>query len=258
MGDPHRANRRLTGYGPTRLPCDVLTVFKTVVASFLSLLVPVMTVFVVASFVAGICDACFAPFGPCVVHDDGYVPSCSFAFRNAASVTSIQNSPAAVGLCASAYRHRALRLSSPFFASCSPHPHHLEGGGRTISAVPPIWGCGRGNPTQFVVGRNDTVGSAGVAPVGVVGDAPKSCDGLPVQSCGPVSLHVPNPGSPNPGSPNIGPVWSPNFWTGPESKFLDRSVSRLFSSRSGSASSWLRGVGGASPRALSGCRSPRG
>ena len=56
------------------------------VASFLSLLVPVMTVFVVASFVAGICGACFAPFGPCVVHVDGYVPSCSFAFRNAASV----------------------------------------------------------------------------------------------------------------------------------------------------------------------------
>ena len=49
---------------------------------------------------------------------------------------------------------------------------------------------------------------------------------------------------PIPGSPNIGPVWSPNFWTGPESKFLDRSVSRFFSSRSGSASSSLRGGGG--------------
>ena len=35
-----------------------------------------------------------------------------------------------------------------------------------------------------------------------------------------------------------------NFWTGLESKFLDRSVSRFFSSRSGSASSWLRGGGG--------------
>ena len=183
MGDPHRANRRLTGYGPTRLPCGVLTVFKTMVASFLSLLVPVMTVFVVASFVAGICGACFAPFGPCVVHDDGHVPSCSFAFRNAASVASIKKSTSAVGLCGSACRHRALHSSSPCSSSCSPHPHHLGGGGRTISPVPPIWGWGQDNPTQFMVGQNDTVIFGGV--------------------------HVPSAGS-----PNIGPVWSPNFWTG--------------------------------------------
>ena len=77
--------------------------------------------------------------------------------------------------------------------------------------------------------------------MGVVVTPPKAVT-VYLSKCGPVSLHV-QPGA-NPGSPNIGPVWSPNFWTGPESKFLDRSVSRLFSSRSGSASSSLRGGGG--------------
>ena len=254
MGDSQRAKRRFTGYGPTTSTLCCPWSSRTIVASPLPFLALVMTVFVFASFAFGFCGACFALFGPCMVHKDGHVLSSSFAFRNAASVAVIQNSSSAVGLCDSAYRHRALHSSSPCSASCSPHPHHLGGGGRTIALVPPIWGWGQDNPTPFMVGQNDTVGSAGVAPVGVVGDAPKSCtcDGLPVQSCGPVSLHVPNPGSPNPGSPNIGPVWSPNFWTGPESKFLDRSVSRLFSSRSGSASSSLRGEGGTSPRALSG------
>ena len=66
MGDPHGANRRLTGYGPIRLLCAVLGVFRTIVASFLPLLAPVMIVFFVACFCVGIDGASVAPVGPCV------------------------------------------------------------------------------------------------------------------------------------------------------------------------------------------------
>ena len=241
MGDSHRADRRFTGYGPIRLRCGIRTSFRMVFASFLSLLLLLMIVFFVASCDCGFLSACIAPMWPCMAFVEGYVPLESLAFRKAGSAAPFRVALLVLDFNSSARHDRARHSSSPCSSSCPPHPHHLEGGGRTISSVPPIWGCGQGNPTRFIVGLNDTVSSAGVAPVGVVCDAPKSCDGLPVQKCGPVSLHVPNPGSPIPGSPNIGPVWSPNNWTGPESKFLDRSVSRFFSSRSGSASSWLRG-----------------
>ena len=210
MGDSQRANRRFTGYGPITSTLCCPWSSRTIVASPLPFLARVMTVFVFASFAFGFCGACFAPFGPCMVHEDGHVLSSSLAFRNAASVAVTQNSSSAVGLCDSACRHRALHSSSPCSASSSPRPHHLGGGGRTIALVPPIWGWGQDNPTPFMVGQNDKV-IFGVVHVPSAG-SPKSLD-----------RSVSNPGSPkiwdrsvsNPGSPN----------------FLDRSVSRFFSSR---------------------------
>ena len=52
---------------------------RTIVASPLPFLARVMTVFVFASFAFGFCGACFAPFGPCMVHKDGHVTVLSFA-----------------------------------------------------------------------------------------------------------------------------------------------------------------------------------
>ena len=82
MGDPHGANRRLTGYGPIRLLCAVLGVFRTIVASLLPLLAPVMIVFFVACFCIGLNGASVAPVGPCVASLEGCVLSRSIAFRN--------------------------------------------------------------------------------------------------------------------------------------------------------------------------------
>ena len=222
MGDPQRANRRFTGYGPIRLPCDVLTVFRTVVASFLSLLAPVMTVFVVASFVAGFCGACFAPFGPCVVHDDGYVPSCSFAFRNAASVTSIQNSTAAVGLCDSACRHRALRFVVSVLRFVFSSSSSSRGRREDDLAVPPIWGCGQGNPTRLLsVSTTRWVLLVSLPWVSSV-TPPKAVTDYLSKSVDRSVYMYQIPGVQFPGVQIldrsgvqiIGPVRSPNFWTG--------------------------------------------
>ena len=154
MGESQRAKRRFTGYWPTgsTLCCPWLS--KTIVASPLLFLALVMTVFVVASFVFGFCGASFAPCGPCVVHPEGYVLSCSLAFRNATSGASFENSPSAVGLRGFAHPIRARRVSPPSSSSCSPLPHHLEGGGGAADEVAPISGLGESdpvNPTQLVV-----------------------------------------------------------------------------------------------------------
>ena len=127
MGDSQRAKRHFTGYGPTTATLCCPWSSRTIVASPLPFLALVMTVFVFASFAFGFCGACFAPFGPCMVHKDGHVLSSSFAFRNAAPVAVIQNSSSAVGLCDSACRHRALHSSSPCSASCSPCQESLKG-----------------------------------------------------------------------------------------------------------------------------------
>ena len=193
MGDSHRGYRHLTGYGPIRLLCAVLGVFSTIAASLLPLLAPAMIVFFVACVCVGFCGASFAPDGPCVVSPEGYVLSYSFAFRNATSGASFGKSPPAVGLCGSAHPVRARRVSPPFSSSCSLLPHHLGGGGTLADEVAPISGLGQSdpaNPTQFVVGQNDTVVDSGG--LHVLRDVESTC----------------TPGF------SIGPVWSPKFWAG--------------------------------------------
>ena len=148
MGESQRAKRRFTGYGPTTstLCCPWLS--KTIAASPLLFLALVMTVFVVASFVFGFCGASFAPCGPCVVHPEGCVISCSFAFRNATSGASFGNSPPAVGLCGFTHPVRARRVSPPSSSSSSHLPHHLERGGGAADEVAPISGLGQSDPVR--------------------------------------------------------------------------------------------------------------
>ena len=101
--------------------------------------------------------------------------------------------------------------------------HRKEGGG-TIAVVAPISGLGESD-----TGRNDTCG---------VGQSDTEHNDASVGFEG-LRCHVP--------SPRFGynVMYSGFFhWTGLESHFLDRSVSRFFSSLSGSASSWLLGGGG--------------
>ena len=250
MGDPHRADRRFTGYGPIRLRCGIRTSFRMVFASFLSLLLLLMVVLIVVSCDVGFLSAVIAPIGPCIALVEGYVLSDSLAFRKAGCAAPFRVALPGLPRNFSARHDRAVvalpACSPSFCARRSP----LHG---TAEGVPPISGSGESD-TRIVSRVNDTVvPPGGATPVGVVCDAPTCCDGLPVQKFGPVSLHVQNPG--NWGSPKI--LDRSVYMYKPGSpKILDRSVSRFFSSRSGSASSWL--PGGASPRALSGCRSPRG
>ena len=209
----------------------IQTVVRMVFASFLSLLMILMIVFLVAPCDCGFLSACIAPMWPCMACIEGYVPPESLAFRKAGSVAVTQNSSSAVGQEDSACRRRALHSSPPCSASFSPRPHHLGGGGRTIALVPPIWGWGQDNPTPFMVGQNDKVSFGGVHVPRVLGS---TC--TPGFSIRPVSPNFWTGETRDLGSTctpgfSIGPVWSPNFWAG---------SSRLFSSRPGSASSWLR------------------
>jgi hypothetical protein len=220
----------------------IQTVVRMVFASLFSLLMILMAVFVVASFDVGFCGACFASFGPCMAHENGHVLSCLLAFRNAGSVGAIQNASSAVDPEDSACRRGAPRFSPPCSASSSPRPHHLGGGGRTIALVPPIWRSGQGNPTLFMVGQNGKFSFGGVH---VPRELGSTC--TPGFSIRPVSPNFWTGETRDLGSTctpgfSIGPVWSPNFWAG---------VSRLFSSRSGSASSSLRGGGDGRRRARS-------
>ena len=187
MGDPQRANRCMTGFGPIRLLCAVLGGFRTIVTSLLPLLAPAMIVFFIACFCVGFCGAPVAPVGPCVVSPEGYVLSCLFAFRNTTSGASFGKSPSAVGLCGSAYPVRARWVSPPRSSSCLPLPHHLGGGGRSADEVAPISGRGQSdtaNPTQFMVGQNDTVVDFGDLHDIVLRDVESTC--TPGFSIGPV------------------------------------------------------------------------
>ena len=159
MGDSHRANRRLTGYGPTTSTLCRPWFSRMIVASPLPFLARVMTVFVVASFVFGLAGASFAPIGPCVVSPEGRLLSCALAFRNATSGASFEKPPPAVGLCGSTHPVQAHRGSPPCSSSGSPLLHHREEGGNTSATVRYVSGLGQSdpaNPTQFVVGLNDT------------------------------------------------------------------------------------------------------
>ena len=198
MGDSHGANRRLTGYGPIRLLCAVLGVFRTIFASCFSLLLPLMVVFIAVLLVAGFLSACFAPIGPCVFFVEGYVSSESLAFRKAGCAATFRFSPSSRSLAldfnSPSHPDSArlgLSLCSP---SCSPPPHHLEGGGSSAGQVASIPGSGQSisdpaNPTRIVCHLNGTVHS------GV--------------------LHVPRclESTCTPGF-SVGPAWSPNFWAG--------------------------------------------
>ena len=79
MGDPHRAKRRFTGYGPIRLLCAVLGWPRTIFASFFCLLLPLMIVLFVVLLDAGFLSAGFAPIGPCVASVEGSILSDSLA-----------------------------------------------------------------------------------------------------------------------------------------------------------------------------------
>ena len=162
-----------------------------VFASFLSLLLLLMVVLIVVSCDVGFLSAVIAPIGPCIALVEGYVLSDSLAFRKAGCAAPFRVALPGLPRNFSARHDRAvvaLPACSPSFgARRSP----LHG---TADEVPPISGSGESD-TRIVSRVNDTVVPGGATPVGVVGDAPKSCDGLPVQKCGPASLHVPNPGS---------------------------------------------------------------
>ena len=122
-----------------------------------------MIVFFVVSYDVGFLSACIAPMWPCMAFVEGYVPLESLAFRKAGSAAPFRVALLVPDFNSSSRHDRARHSSSPCSSSCPPHhPHHLEGGGRTIAPVPPIWGWGWGNPTQFMVGQNDKVSFGGV------------------------------------------------------------------------------------------------
>ena len=161
MGDPLCANRRLTGYGPIRLPCGVLKGFRMAFASFLSLLLLVMIVFFIVLFDAGFLGAGFAPIGPCVASVEGYASSGSLASRKAGCAAPFRVALPGVLFNSSACHHRALASLAAFSASFGVRRSPFHG---TADETAPISGLRQSdpaNPTQFVVGLNGTVVDSG-------------------------------------------------------------------------------------------------
>ena len=174
-----------------------------------------MILFFVALFGVGFVGASFAPVGPCVVHSEGCYSSCSLVFRNTGSGASCEKPLLAVDFYASAHPVPARRSSYPCSPSCSPFRYHLEEGGGTVAAIAPISGLGEWtqaattpavlvNPTRSIM-----------TPPWILRVYMYPIPGLATRTLGVY----------------VGPVWSPNFWTGQSP----------VSSLSGSASSWLLG-----------------
>ena len=151
MGDPHRAKRRFTGYGPIRLLCAVLGWPRTIFASCFSLLLPLMTVLFVVLRVAGFLGAGFAPIGPCVAFMEGYVSSESLAFRKAGCAAQFRLSSSRLDFNSSSRHDRVRHSPSPCSPSCSPPPHHLGRGGNSSDEVASIEGKSMGAKLNFAL-----------------------------------------------------------------------------------------------------------